>query len=351
MQPDTPPIALPALEALIYSHPLTVVPETSLVEAIALMGQGQKPCTLSCPKPRSLAVAQPNTPNSFFNKGLSNAAPGSCVLVVEGASLVGIFTAQDLLELITRGVNLREIQIHDVMKPKVVTLTLSESSNLFSALSLLAQHQILHLPVLTAEGQLVGIVTADSICRGLPPLNLLKLQRVSSVMTTPVIQAPLTTPIPHLAQILVQERATCAVLIEEEGEWDSSLITSSPIPMGLVTQEDLVRTIQLSLLGLDLSKTPAHMAIRTPLLGLSPHDSLWTALEQMGQVWPLQHLVVCEQSENLVGVLTYKDLLRSLDPMAMLSLIEESWGMGNREWGIRNEDKEEFTQSPITNHP
>lgn len=280
-------------------------------------------------------------------------APATCVLVIEGdrtltsASplgskrigkahrLLGIFTAQDLVRLTASEVNLREIKIADVMTPPVVTLTLSDSCNLFTVISLLHQHQISHLPVLDPQGQLMGMITVDSLCRGLPPLNLLKWQRVSAAITPTVIQAPWSTSILNLAQLMLQERESYVVLTEEGLNVGSSNVERSATtldsaekcseqpstPVGIVTERDLVQLVQLSLLGLDLSQTQAHMVMRTPLLGLSPDDSLWTAHQHLQQ-WQIQHALVYGERKEWLGVFRPKELLRSLDPMQMLGVID-----------------------------
>jgi CBS domain-containing protein len=49
MQPDTTRIALPALENVIETHPLTTTPDTPIVDVIALISQGQKTRALSIP--------------------------------------------------------------------------------------------------------------------------------------------------------------------------------------------------------------------------------------------------------------------------------------------------------------
>ncbi|HEY9832246.1 MAG TPA: response regulator [Stenomitos sp.] len=335
MQTQTAPIALPTLEHLIDSRPLTTAPETPLSNIIALMGQGRR--THSFPPMGSLFLehTQPSDPNTGRQPSRASCmkvAPATCVLVIEGDRtlttvppwdnnrlgkahrLVGIFTAQDLVRLTASKVNLREIQIADVMTPSVVTLTVSDSCNLFTVISLFHQHQISHLPVLDSQGQLMGMITVDRLCQGLPPLNLLKGQQVSASMTPTVIQAPLNSSILNLAHLMSQERESYVVLTEQG-------LNFSSLPVGIITERDLVQLVQLSLMGLDLSQTPAHLVMKTPLLGLSPEDSLWTAHQQMQQ-WQLQHGLVYGEPDDWLGVFTQKELLRSLDPMQMLGVID-----------------------------
>lgn len=365
MQTETAQITLPTLEHLIDPYPLTTAPDTPLSNIIALMGQGRRtPClsnvgasflentqqSAHVPGRQPSRVSPITMPKAVRKATI---APATCVLVIEGnrtftpvASLgskpivkanrlVGIFTARDLVRLTASQVNLREIKITDVMTPSVVTLTLSDSCNLFTVISLFHQHQISHLPVLDPQGQLMGVITVDSLCRGLPDLNLLKWQRVSAAMTSTVIQAPWNTSILNLAHLMLQERESYVVLTEEglnvgslPVEHSAATLDSAKgcaeqpsTPVGIVTERDIVQLVQLSVMGLDLSQTQAHMVMKTPLLGLSPEDSLWTAHQQMQQ-WQIQHGLVYGEREDWLGVFTAKELLRSLDPMQMLGVID-----------------------------
>ncbi|AFZ20057.1 GAF domain-containing protein [Allocoleopsis franciscana] len=311
MQTETAQTTLPTLEHLIDPHPLTTPPETPLINIIALMGQGRR--THSLP---GIATIAPATSVLVIegDRTLTSVAPLGSKPIGKANRLVGILTAQDLVRLTASQVNLREIKIADVMTPSVVTLTLSDSCNLFTVISLFHQHQISHLPVLDPQGQLMGMITVDSLCRGLPDLNLLKWQRVSAAMTSTVIQAPLSTSVLSLAHLMSQERESYVVLTEQG-------LNVSSLPVGIVTERDIVQLVQLSLMGLDLSQTQAHLVMKTPLLGLSPEDSLWTAHQQMQQ-WQLQHGLVYGEREDWRGVFTQKELLRSLDPMQMLGVID-----------------------------
>ncbi len=334
MQPDTAFLALSDLKHVIDAHPLTTPPDTLLIDVITLMGQGRKTPALRAGG--SISLKNPDrstraTRVQTSSASLTGAAIASYVLVIERNLVVGIFTVQDLVRLTASEVNLGETKIADVMRRSVVTLTLSDSCNLFTVLSLFRQHQIHHLPVLDPDSQLVGTIAADSICRGLPPLSLLKWRSVSAAMTTRVIQAPSTTPVLSLIRLMSDRSARYVVLTQETGvsdrNWgggfgDVPLSSQSLIPVGLITERDSIELLQLSGLGLDLSKTPAQLVMRNPLFYSRPEDSLWTAHQQMQQ-WQIGQLMVCGQQDDWQGVLTQEDVLRSFDPIEMLGVIEE----------------------------
>ena len=177
MQSDTPSAALPSLDQVIDYHPLTIPSDRSVVDVIPLIGQGQNPVALSSsgsiifrdtqnwPQviPSQTTSASGTAPHEIATH--RTAAPTDCVLVMEQDQLVGVFTARDLLRLMASAINLGETKIADVMRRSVVTLTPSESCNLFTVLSIFRQHHIRNLPLLDPEGQLLGIISAQSICR------------------------------------------------------------------------------------------------------------------------------------------------------------------------------------------
>ena len=178
IQTNEPPTALFSLESGIDRCPLTVAPNTQLIDAIAVMGKAKASCV----------VPSLNIPiDSMF----MSQARASCLLVVEGAQLIGMLTEGDAVQAIASGRNLAGVKISEVMTQPAITLTLSDSLDIFAALSLLRQHQTcftcLFYPL---EGQLVGLVTPESIRQVLQPAELLKSRRLAEVMTTQAIYAP-----------------------------------------------------------------------------------------------------------------------------------------------------------------
>jgi PAS domain S-box-containing protein len=123
---------LQSLESVINFSPLTVQPETSMLDAIALMA----------------------------NRGVG-------VLVVSVSQVVGWLTEKDVVKLLASDVDFQTTKIHEVMHTSVISLKISEFHNLKLAISLLYQHQLNILPVVDEKDQLIGTVTLESICQAL----------------------------------------------------------------------------------------------------------------------------------------------------------------------------------------
>ncbi|MFP5273841.1 CBS domain-containing protein [Coleofasciculus sp.] len=348
MQPSGLPFHSLALEPAIDAHFLTVAPDTPLGDVLALMSRFR-----SCRLPTQalatdISQSLGNLPKiSCLSQeedtafGIADTAAG-CVLVMEGGRLVGIFTERDIVKLAAAGLPLSRVNIAQTMTQPAITLQPSPSHDIFTALGLLRQHRIRHLPIVNEQGQPMGIVTHESIRKALQPVNLLtRLRCVQDVMTTAVIHVPVTTSVLQLAQLMTEHQVSCVVITQlrvpeiqyqEQAALSQTgrsvpltqvcpcpmLHSQSLIPVGIVTERDIV---QFQALELDLSRLKAQEAMSTPLFCLCPSDSLWLAHEKMQQ-HRVRRLVVRSNQGELVGIVSQTSLLQVLNPVEMYGVIE-----------------------------
>lgn len=297
MQNNPSPSALLSLKSAIDPRPLTVTPDTLLTDVITMMGKAFSGCVLPGLKlPLELA--------------LMSEARASSVLVMAGEQLIGVFTQRDAVKVIaSKGENLAQVKISAVMTSPVVAVNESEA-DVFTALSLMRQHQIRHLPVLDSRHQLVGIVTLERIRQALPP-ELLKLRSVAEVAHTPVIYALVSASALSLAQLMAEQQASYVVITKADSENDI-------LPVGIVTEGDLV---QLQALQLDLSQMQAQTIMRTPLLSVLPTDAALVASWEMQQSYT-QQLLVWEKPGEVLGIFTPTSFLQSLPLAEIYSTLE-----------------------------
>jgi CBS domain-containing protein len=167
---------LPSLASIIEPDPLTVYPDLPLLEAIAMMGQ------------RSNEIA----------------APHSAMLVVANELLVGIVTDRDLLELTTTQADLQGLKVADVMTEQPHRLVLTGEQTVLNAVRIFQQYEIGHLPIVNAQGHLLGLVTIDLIRQIFQPTALLKSRSVGEEMTVEVIYTTAQAMILQVAQLMVE---------------------------------------------------------------------------------------------------------------------------------------------------
>ncbi|NER37973.1 MAG: CBS domain-containing protein [Oscillatoria sp. SIO1A7] len=215
------------------------------------------------------------------------------------------------------------------MTPRVITLTLSEREDIFTALSMLRQHRIRHLPIMHPDGRLLGIVTPQTIRRALQPANIVtKLRYVKDVMMRNVVCAPASDSVLDLARAMALHKISCVIITETrrlqtELSANSHRISEAEkyqkvIPVGIVTERDIV---QFQALGLDLGKMRSSDVMSAPLFCLKPEDTLWFAHEEM-QRRRVRRLVVVGAAGELLGIVSQTNLLQALEPTEMYSVIE-----------------------------
>ncbi len=125
-------LRLSCVESAINFSPLQVAPETLLSDAIAIMAQ------------QSEDLANP-------------------ILVIEDSQLVGCLTEQDVVRLVATGVDFQTTNISVVMNTSVITYQRSELEDRAALMALFQQHQLRLLPVVDEQGQIVGVITPESI--------------------------------------------------------------------------------------------------------------------------------------------------------------------------------------------
>ena len=291
--------ASPDVESAIDRSPLIIAPETSLVEAIALMGQVRdSSCEIADYK------------DAKFQLGGNRREP--CALVVKADELQGILTERDIVKLVSQQLAFNSIQVADVMTKPVVTLAKRHLKDVFAALFLFRRYQIRHLPIVDEADKIVGIISPQTIRQAMRPANLLKMRRVAEVMSKSIIHAPTTDTVLQIAQLMAEHRVSCVVITENDAA------ENILIPVGIVTERDI---LQFQYLQTRLDNLVVGQVMSSPLFLLSPEDSLLAANQEMERR-RVRRLVVSWNWGRGLGIVTQTSMLRIFDPMEMYGVIE-----------------------------
>ena len=312
MQLDSPFSWIPDLKSVIEYSPLIVTPETPILVAIAMISQAHYS---SCLLDSERALSDDGLSNDVRSKD-ANQSPqlgvrNSCVLVKQDNKLVGIVTARDVVKITAQEIDLRNTIVADFMTSPIITMPQRSIEDIFAALFLFRRYQIRHLPLVDDQGELIGVISHESIRHILRPANLLRFRRVADVMTKQVIHASLDTSILQLAQLMSENRVSCVVITQNDED-------NIQRPVGIVTERDIV---QFHAFQVNMATTEAQTVMSTPLFLLSPEDSLWTAHEEMKKL-RVGRMVVSWDWGNGLGIVTQTSLLRIFDPMEMYGVIE-----------------------------
>lgn len=242
----------------------------------------------------------------------------SCVLVVEQRQLLGILTERDIVKMTASNASLEGVVTSSMMSRDLITRKASATGDVFQVFSELRAARIRHLPIVGEDGQLVGLVTSQSLREALQPTDLLKLRRVFEVMILEVISATPSVSVFQIVELLATHRVSCVVICQSPTDSQPNSEEKVLTPIGIITERDIV---QFRALGLDLSQTSAQEVMSTPLLPIKAGDSLWEA-RQMMHDYRIRRLVVTDEEGKLAGLITQSSLLQVLDPLEMQKTIE-----------------------------
>jgi PAS domain S-box-containing protein len=297
-----------SIEQAIVREPLTIAANATVAEAIALMSSSAKTCNLFCgiDSEPSLQLAH---------------AQNSCILVTEAKKLVGILTERDLIKLCGQianvepnqnsedvGQNLSETAIAEVMSFPVYSLLEWEFTDIFVAINRFQRYNIRHLPLVNDRGELVGLVTHESLRQLLRPIDMLRLLVVNEVMVTDVVCAQPTDSVARIANLMSEHQVSSVVIVEQKN--------CNLFPLGIVTESDIVQYLALEL---NLSQTEAQMVMSFPAIAVQPKETLWTVRELM-QERMINHILVTNADGQMVGIITQSSILKTLQPMEVYKL-------------------------------
>ncbi len=269
----------PDVNLAINRHPLIIPSDILLKNAVALMSQQR------C----SYALTQDSNNHS---------------------NLKGIITERDIVKAVAKGIVFDDTQVSEIMTSGLLTIKEDEIKDIFTVIRLLRQNCIRHLPVVSANLDVVGMITYETIRDTLKPADLLKHRQVSEVMSTEVISAPSTSSLLQLTQIMAQKCVSCVVIVSH----------SAPLklPIGIITERDIVKFCHQ---GLDLATIYASQVMSQPLYKIKPSDSMWTAHHLM-QTHKLRRLVVWDDKSNSLGIITQTRILEAVNPVEIWQTFE-----------------------------
>ncbi len=126
--------------------------------------------------------------------------------------------------------------VEEIMKTKMITLTQDQS--ILEAANLMLQHKVRHLPIITEDNQLIGIVSDRDIRDATPSIltdleeqkHILK-QPIKSIMTTKLITGHPLDFVEEVGAIFYEHHISCLPIVK-----DKKLV-------GIITETDLLHTL------------------------------------------------------------------------------------------------------------
>ncbi|MBT9312125.1 EAL domain-containing protein [Leptothoe kymatousa] len=273
--------------------PLLVAPETPLITVLLWMNQGR-------------AKAEISSSEALLDPGILCAKQSSCAIITDNKKPVGILTERDVVRLTAQGGTLANISVADVMTRSPITVTAHDTEDELRVWAIFRQYGVRHLPVVDDHGDILGVITYQSVQNMMHPAALLRLRQVSDVVSSQVAVAAPDSTILELAQLMLRSSDGCVVIVH--GNEDAS---PNKTPVGIVTERDMV---QFQICELDLKNTLASTVMSAPLSCVQAGMSLLDVTRLM-QKMRVRRLVVTDERHHLVGLVTQASCLQMLNPL------------------------------------
>jgi len=248
---------------------------------------------------------------------LMNRARSSYVLVVDHSlphhreTGYGLFTEGDLVTLAAAGLWEKSRPISEVLTQSILSLQVTDPVDPFSLFSYMETHKIRYLSIQDSQGKLLGVVTHESLQRGLQTREFREHRLALEGMSLAIATASPTASILEVIEQMATHRSSCVVICQSGVQVSSQELTpenrlNPSFPIGIITRRDIV---QYHALGLDLANTPASQVMSQPLLFGNPQDSLEQIHHQMQDTW-VRHWVIVTPTRELVGIVTPTEILQ-----------------------------------------
>ena len=218
----------------------------------------------------------------------------SSIVVLEQGKPVGIWTEADTLKLDFSDPDKLLLPVSSQMSRSLCTI--SKNSSLDDAAVELKTHGIRHLIVLDEDLTLYGIVTQSDIVNHQDAEFFISMVEVSSVMS-----AEKPPRLDHKAPL------SNAVALMRQHNSDALIVTRDGEPTGLITQRDLIRLVSRQQVFAELGQVMSKQLISVP------NTMSLLAARSLMQRRQIRHLCVNNEMDKLVGLISFKDILTSIE--------------------------------------
>jgi|GEM_PF-2373872 len=234
------------------------------------------------------------TPQTSIREAAAAMSAARCgsVVVKDGGRVVGIWTERDAITLDLKGEGVLDTPISRVMSSPVKTI--AADMPLGEAALRFKQEGLRHFLVTDSAGGVLGMVTQTDVVKNQGIEFFVHLKEVGSVMSG--------QPAMLHAGASVAEAAARM----KSGRWDAVVVEKDGL-FGILTERDIVRLIGGGTVNASLGEVASF-----PLLTVMAKDSLFHARTLFTEK-RFRHLGVVDQDGKLLGLVTYADLLASIE--------------------------------------
>ncbi len=214
------------------------------------------------------------------------------ILVVELGEVRGIWTERDALALNFSDPESIHLPVSRVMSTPVKTVR--ETDTVADAAIRFKQERLRHLLVVDRDGRRLGIVSQTDIVNHQGVEFYVHMRDVGSVLKSAPLQVPGSMPVAEAVQRLREARSDAAI-VEHNGH------------LGILTGRDVLRLIGQESLGCSAGEVATFPLITVPRSSTLYHT------RKIFNDRRIRHLGVMDEHGRITGLLSYADILDSVE--------------------------------------
>jgi diguanylate cyclase (GGDEF)-like protein/PAS domain S-box-containing protein len=219
----------------------------------------------------------------------------SVVIVDEASKPVDIITEKDIVKMVAKHENINNLKIKDIRHKKELFVQ-NQNKDMYDAYEEMQNFGYRHIVVTNDEKEIVGVATHTDFLKYLDTDLLMKSKTVEDVMISSVITLFKVDSLANAANLMLENNISSLVIIDNDNH-----------PIGIVTERDMVKYANKSIME-DIS---IESIIGNQLRKVFPDASLFDVLEMMKR-FHIRRVIVVDESEKLVGLVTRNDILKSI---------------------------------------
>ncbi|MFH0709736.1 MAG: EAL domain-containing protein [Pseudomonadota bacterium] len=217
----------------------------------------------------------------------------SLIIVDADNRPIGIFTERDSLKVISGKIAL-DSHLGDAMSQGVYTV--HRDDEIHDTYAIMSDKGFRHLVIVDDEGRLEGVATQGDFLRHIGFDNMTYSKNITTVMTKSVVMLNRDSTITYAASLMAEHHS------------DYAVITEGTIPVGLITERDI---LQYASAKNEFGDDPIWSVYQSDFPVCTEETSLSEAASLM-EHHGVHQLIIADDDGNLVGLLTRYDLLQAL---------------------------------------
>jgi len=230
----------------------------------------------------------------------------SFVVVTKGTKPVGVITERDIVRFTAEDLEISQLSVQDIMSTPAV-ISYGMEVDIAEAYHRLKLQNIRHLVIVSESGDVEGVVTLSDFMKHLGIEAFIEHKPLSHVLTASPVTVEPTVAAMVAIRLMAEKKISCMI------------ITEGLKAVGILTERDIARIRTTD--SCDVHAVEVSEIMTQPVI-VAPADMNTSDASKLMQSKGIRHLVVVDEDELIIGVVTESNIVRGMEGRYVRSLVE-----------------------------